>query len=376
MLFVLENSLVEMLRDSEGTKQETQVAIHRILESWKFGHHLVLAYEELMSSMIDEDLISEYDKEIARSLRIRLIQTAECLLNLKYQVLVTNTPKLERIVTQHGKVVIKVNPSYLAKSNVTDQPIFLPENITEEPFFRKISQAIMFDQRNNFELSYFPVNGGGGTIFQPYSRYQTEKDRLCLSVSDSDKLLPSDTIGETARRLLESHRRNLEHDSECILSSVFVYEAREIENIIPTNFLYDICDGSRERQIFARFVEDLESLNYSARLYVDVKDGFSMKDIILSRDEVKINYWLNLFADKLENCHYLEGYDCFANECGCIIISGMGPYTLRNTIDLVTRISPQKMNEVGKRNPELYKVWNSIAELFISWFCASKPAYS
>lgn len=376
MLFILDNSLIDLVNNSDEKKDVALNAIHRILEAWKYGNHLVLAQEELFSKLLEDETFNDSDKKVVRSLQIQLVQRLGSLLNLKHHILVSNSIHLQRVETADGKMIIIVNPAFILTSHITEQPLFLTENINEETFYRKVTEAIMFEKRTRFELSYLPAHGGGGSIFQAYKKYQLDRDRLCLAVGDSDKSHPLGELGGTASKLLETNSENLEQNIECVLCSILINEAREIENIIPTNILMDICEGNQERINFITWLQFLEAVNLDSRLFINVKDGFSFREIINSADDIKNNYWIRIFSDRLKNCYYMQGFECFANGCSCVDFSGMGPATLINVIEKINSLTPQKMNEAGKNNPALYRLWNIIGDVCVSWFCAPKQSYS
>lgn len=371
MLFILDNSLLDNFEENPDTHE----AIHRSFESMRLGFHLVFGEDELLSGIINSENYSQSDRSIATKLLLHRSQMKSILM-LRYYVRISNSTEVKKNILPDGRIELNVPPKFYVNSLLNQKSIFLPENISDIDLLIKISRAVLYEKKLNINLSYFPVNGGGSTTFEVYNIYQRENNVLCLAYVDSDKEFPEDHIHETARRIVRQNRDNVDEDSERILCELMINKAREIENILPSNILNNLCENDTNRIDFANFLQGLEDKKKDSKLYLDIKNGIDYKLLITSMVEMGFDYWDQLIGDKLSNCHMKDGFNCFENGCNCFRMTGLGNLVMSHAGTYLQRTSNQKMNEYGKSNPEVYKVWEELSTFIISWFCGGSPLYS
>lgn len=368
MLFYLDNSLQEVFTNPSRSYVAIQ-AIHRILEGWINGNHLIYADRALINYLIENRVLNGIDEINIKKLDSKLGQMG-FLKSFKYYVQVVGERNCVKII-ENEKKVFQVSVEFIVKSRITEQPILLVENIRDARLLEKIIFASSKLRRNNVNITYLPVCGGGGAIYDSYNEYLLRNDRLCLCISDSDKKYPSDNYGETARKLIETHNNSNCDVNHCSLCDCFVIQAREIENIIPTVILEEIINGDKNRGAFVAWVGKLEKTNPTSRLFVDLKDGFSFQKIVHSNNNDYIDYWKTVFKMELSNCNLVKTGNCQKNRrCRCIVIPGMGDHVLPNVLDSLEGLSPNKLQEASKSNPEIFMLWEQLGELLMYWFCA------
>lgn len=369
MLFYLDDSLLAALK---GENRHMAVrAIHQIMEAWHKGDHLVLADRVLIEEVLREKYFEDNDSRLFKSLEIRLPQMGS-LRNFKSFVQVVGEELKWEIYENNGYKIIQIGFGNIIKSHLTDQPLLLVENIRDESVYRKIAQASLFRKRNNVSLSYLPVSGGGGAIFECYAQYQLKKDRFCLCIVDSDKKYPGDSSRGTADKLLKTHQLNYESAFQCVTCDVYEIPAHEIENLIPTNIYEEIIHGNKERAKLVIWMEKLEKRDPESRLYIDIKKGFSFRDHIASLPRKE--YWGRILHTDLMNCEVIRSGNCVSEACNCIIIPGIGD-PLPEIIEHIGKLTSQKLVEASRSNPEISQIWDDLGERFLYWFCAEEPHY-
>ena len=370
MLFYLSTSLLDPLR-TKNTAFNTNEAIHRLLEAWFHGDHLILAGADFIEAIVSENLLNERDIRLLKSLGQKLPQMGQ-LLSFRYSIEVVGHDSLyEYIETERGRI-IRLGYAYFLNTHITDQAMLLVENMTDATLYEKIAQSFLVGNRQNIRFSYLPVTGGGGAIFNAYSTYQNNADRLCLCFVDSDKGYPTDSVGGTATKLRQVHEVNVNNHLGT-LCNFYILKVREIENLIPTGILMQILEKNDNRKPFVDWLMHIEERQPESRFFADIKEGFSLKKVILK--ENCRSYWMGVLGDEIPPCKGLLSGTCPDNECQCLEISGMGDRTLSNAMKMIESMTPQEFNETTKYNPELKDLWNEIGELFMCWFCAGKPTY-
>ncbi len=363
VLFYLDNSIKSVLEDSNN--EYVISSIHQILEAWVSGNHLMFAERELINSMIEGNFFQGRDAQIIRKFKQNSIQMGN-LFNFKWYVKVVGHESAWEEVLENGKKIIQIGYKKILNYRITDQALLILEDLRDEEIYKRIVKSSLIKKRDNMRLSYFPINGGGSRIYESYNKYQKENNKLFLCIADSEALFPNDNYGETARKLLETKELN-----PSILSDVWIINAQEIENLIPTSIYEEIINGNMERSSFIKWLKSIENINPKSRLFVDIKNGFSFLKI-LNKSKTD-TFWVNILKDDLDECDFLTNGQCFPDSCECCYkIPGLGD-PLPEVISYIDKISPHKFAESCQRNRELVKLWDEISELFFYWFCADEP---
>lgn len=270
-----------------------------------------------------------------------------------------------------------VSADVLVNTHITERAFFLTENITDISLYKRIADVYMWEEeyQRDFYISFDSIGGGGNTIGDQYNRIQQENQKICLSIIDTDMKFGNDSIGPTATQLIQAHNINTSSGSNHHIFCNYKWiSAKEIENIIPSQLLFEIVNRNGQRQEFVTWFYQLEQDNNEARFFLDVKEGFDFKNVVTHLNPIMVRYWADHLNSWYVTCNYGNNLDC-PETCLCHKISGMGNNTLDNVINILDRYSNQKLDEMVKTNPMLLIRWLELGKIIFNWFVASKRFY-
>lgn len=182
----------------------------------------------------------------------------------------------------------RFNPTILEQSH------FLVENLKDYKIYLKLSEHYL--KKNNkdfFELSFYPDNGSGNEIGVQYESSFIEQKKIGICIVDSDKKYPKSEYGDTAKKILLKKRE----DALCEI--IILDKQRELENFISLTILKILYESSFENNNkFNNILNDIDDKFYN---YMDIKEGIQIKDIF---DKDFFNFWKTIFKNKILNCHF------------------------------------------------------------------------
>ena len=372
MLFYLDTSLLDSLRD-DTQKEITVIAIHRLLEAWVNGYHLLTAEPEFVEQIIEGGYFKGQDNVYLGKLSYRIVQKFDAFQAFKFFIKVVKPEAETGLFNANGKSYIQLGVNDIAVTRVSLPAKLLVEDENDGIVYCRIGDAYRHSIHSEYLIVNDIVNGGGLTL-KTYKRYQHEDEILCLCVVDSDKSFPMDEIGGTAKNVVKIYRENITKNIGYLCSYIII-DALEIENIIPTIFLKEISNHDQQRGKIVDFIIELERKNYSSRLYIDIKNGFSNKNI-LDGNLRKNTYWGKILKFKKSRCEYLISGDCTNHHYCIFFMPGMGDHALSQIITIITNMSPQKLYEACRSNKAIRAEWDKAGEMMFYWFCADRARYA
>ena len=216
------------------------------------------------------------------------------------------------------------------------------------------------------------IGGGGNTIADHYSSYQSGRQRLCVCIADSDLRAPNGAHKETAARLAEVD------DPGQPLCEYVITQARELENNIPTRFFNEVHDGNPNRLATIEFLERLEGSQIKeVRKYLDLKSGTKLGELMsYNTGAPEQTYWtpklptLAVLAHSI-NSRCVQSRTCQSpTSCTCRIVVGLGPNILDDTLRYVGRLSVKK--NIEGLCSETRAEWERLGGLVLAWCCGSE----
>lgn len=364
MLFEIDISLISELNNPSPSLDLIETLDLLARACWQ-GNHLIFADRNVLEFLKDFDGASPITKHVFEQLFQIFPQSQAYLSLFSYKVIVVGV----RDVFEHEKInnvnVIRISANVLSQTNILNPTILLGENLNDANFLIYFGRARLIKNRlQGVHLSYDPRGGGGHTTADIYDDIQQARLNLCLCIVDSDKLFPSASIGQTAR---DVQRVN---DVSQPLCQYFILPTHEIENIIPLSILTESSENDPNLLNAINDIRRVESED--SRLFLDIKQGLKLNDIINNTNIDFANYWNSVIAAmSLPN-------DCWAasecvrdNDCTCIVFHSMGNNVISNVLSYVQNITHHKLSEMVDKSVE--KLWEIHGDIIISWCCANYP---
>ncbi len=373
MLFILDDNLIENLQNP-NLHLVTQNSIHRILDSWIRGDHFVFASYILLSNLLNGELVHDIDIPALKRLQNKY-PFLENLKDFQTYIRVIKGIGIWNVIRNDGELQIFTSPDNIETKRITDKTVLLTENIDEAVFYSAIVESINFEKKNRFKVSYFPGHGGGDTTHQVFSTYQIAKERMCFCIIDSDRKHPTDTLGSTASSLISDYTQNLTNDHTAVMAQYFIPDVSEVENLVPPSILYDATAKNPKASIFCQWLEMNCTQENRAFLFIDFKNGISLKKIAKQNNIIWFKYCLLFSNTNISSCNYLRQNSCIETCEGCLELPGMGNNVLPEVNRVMARMSPQKILEASRRRIEIYGTWTDIANKLSQWICSSNPRY-
>ena len=375
MLFVIDSSLADPLeRDSRPNDAVIDAASNLALAR-REGKHLLFAERRTLRACAESQWLSERVRGVYRHLLDNLPQMKTYLDNLARRVEVFATDGIFECASQSGCTVIRVSASLLRDFSVLEKSIMLCENLTDTRFYRQLAETYCHWSRlGNPMLRYEPRLGGGQTTSETYESVRSSRSRLCLCIVDSDRTTPSGSLGSTAQAAEDVHTCGVQP-----LCELIVLNARAVENIIPTRMYQEAVWGDNNRMAGVLFLEDLESSDSAeARLYLDVKGGLRLGEILHAPEESAFRRYWEPVARRAQATARSVDTDCWADpkcnsrrQCRCVVAPGMGVSILEHVADFLDSKSTHKKAQLV--DEPLREEWESIGEVIVAWCCGSSP---
>jgi hypothetical protein len=374
MLFWLDSSLADAVEDN-NCKNLACFAIERIVYSQIFGNHLYYSDPKTLNRIINYGDFNERVKSHLVKIFHEYPQKG-IFRDIKKRIEVVWGEKMYEIISENEKWKIRISADVVLDSLITERAIFLGENNRDIEFYKNFALVFMYENRflKGLSINFDPIGGGGNNICDQYDVIQKDNKKLCLCIVDTDCDYNGDSLGQTAKNLINRHDINFSYGSQKIFCEYMLIKARESENLIPSPALYEIEDGNPNRQKFLYWLEAVEQINSDARFYVDIKNGMKFNEIIQSRNSDLIHYWTRHLKQWLTNCSFIEDESC-GGDCICFEVPGMGNNTLDNVLEIFQRLTTQKIAEMVRGNQLLKQRWLEIGENIYLWFVCTKPTY-
>jgi hypothetical protein len=371
MLILINSSVVDN-GDENTWDDETVLALENIASARREGKHAVMAKREIFKKIAQCHRLSQFARHTYNKLFNQSTQLESYLSAVTRYIELVNFCYEPEVVSNSGKQIIKVAPSFFNDSELVQKSILLCENLHDAALYESIAKVYLVWNKINVKIVCEHRGGGGNTISSEYINIQRLKKRFCLCVVDSDKFAPGGNLGSTASLI------RAESDSTCINTQTFILDCREIENLIPNSILSELCLGNQERLNALKILENISSSSVEIRYFLDIKRGTKMKEIINASNPKIKSFWevkISLIPDILSRidkwCQ--DNWQCSSKsgECKCKISLGFGESTLSNTVEYLNKKNPHEIAKLVDKS--MHSEWEKIGQVIMNWCIAESP---
>ncbi len=362
MLIILDSSLIDAIESDIDVVH----ALDLIAHSRRLGKHVVLGERKVIKYLAECKLLSNSSRSIYQKIYNQLPTTKAYLDNIHIYLEISIDDVLE--VVENGDVKkIRVSIKKFSDFSILDTSILLLEDMNDSNFYQIIvDYYLLSNNLSNIRIDYEPMNGGGDNTHKSFSKIQESAKRLCLCLLDNDKKAPGLDMGSTAKKVAKVN------DESQPLCSLFIINAREIENLIPT-FMYKETFKTDPNKLKAiKLLEQLDnSESTEARKYLDIKEGLNFKKILQDKPKTLFRvYWTN-FAEEFHPVDtFKECISCNSctkpSECICIVTPGFGKNIL---VEIIENYKGKDVSDL--LSDELKVEWDRIGRTITAWCCAS-----
>lgn len=256
--------------------------------------NLLLGYYESNHVLMASSLFCDYFKTLIKEDRAKralqhLSNNNAYLPNVLWTMKVRLNP--DKDVSKH-----EISLLFFCKTSSVQPSILLCENLNDATFYKNLC-AHYYYQNAHVMDGYL---GGGDTTYTLHKALKG-RNRLALTILDSDSKYPGCDIGGTAKKVRKADRRPVSHVMH------YIIKVHEIENLIPFPFIERA--SCKDGQLFLRQLKDHNVLGKYLGYY-DVKKGIPTID--------DVNTGFNKFAKDIYTDIYGSKngtYEQYVSQC-------------------------------------------------------------
>jgi hypothetical protein len=370
MLIILDDSLIDGL-GKPNTHENIISVIQDAANAYRKGTHFLFASNRSLNFLRKYALLSSIDRGIYNGLYNQSPQLGSLLLLPLHFCIVAEEGEISKSTNGNIETVIVPVNSLSNKRFLGSPPVFLAENLMDIKLYKRIAEFYLHKSKlGNLRIECSSRGGGGSTISREFKAIQTEKEYLCLCISESDKTFPNDSYGGTARDLLKAG------DKRNYFAEIIVLDQREIENLLPKPLISLIINGSPEREKSFIFLNRITKDANGAAYFLDYKRGFCIRSIIEAKKGGYSLFWKSCLLSMNEQRQCLVINSCpDQNNCDCNIMPGFGKNLLENSLRELDQITNHKLAEMIE--PDIEEEYLRLGKIITAWFCApSNPIFA
>lgn len=362
MLFVIGSSVaMSALRGDV----ESADFLRRMIDSRARGKNLIYATKK--TSKLVQQHFSESGNErllnIFTSVSRKFREKKQIIENLTRFVFISCHAGDARLA--RGRAVY-ISPELANQKNLLDPTIFLGEALTDCELYVNALAANFTEglpmALRQMRLSQRFEPGGGGNTHLSYRRYLAIGDDLCLCIVDSDRKCPNETPGDTAKFVIEAHRK-----FGSALCSYLLIDAYSAENLLPTDEIKRQYNVGKSTKQISDFEIAMSLRNGEVWKYLPLKKGIRGKDIKL--ETASSRYW----TAKLTELGYTIPC-CVEKDCSCSIIPGIHDKTLASALEERNLGWTAKL--ANEKNKDIKDSYLAISHAVRSWLCVGSTIRS
>lgn len=368
MLFNLRDSIFDNIDEPEVF--DLLVNVHL---SYKNGSHLFYITRSQNDKIQDSNLNSQI-KETFKRIMNESMKLKTFLQNSTLKVYIhfkERSHPLENIINE-----IWICSHYAVSNNILIPTIILSENQGDIEVYNYIAQYYnKYISKENFGINFSRRGGGGSTTKDELYNINIHDRKLCLCLSDTDKKYPTCNYGSTLKDL-----QAMQSVYGIPLTKIFIYEAHEIENLLPTHIiikaLQDINPKDNRINSTKSIDDFLKKCNdQRIYMYLDIKLGILGKHLFDQTSEF-FKYWSTHLIRANTNgfpfhctCSSADPTSHTQN-CTCAVIQGLGKRVAQPVSNyLRDTISSIQKDPFLPYSP-VYDYWVTIGKEVIEWCCA------
>ncbi|MEQ9485056.1 hypothetical protein [Coleofasciculus sp. F4-SAH-05] len=371
MLIDIHSSLVSQDEQQNTWSDDIIKALEMLALAQKEGKHAVISNRPTLDKIRKCPHLSLSDRAVYNKAFNNFTKFQSYRSTVTKYIEINNQYKTQQICSDSGKTVIKIPPKFFNDSEIIQKTILLCENTHDAVLYETIAKVYLIWNNIKIQLACEHRGGGGSTIATEYSKIKQNQNRFCLCLVDSDQFAPNGSLGDTAKLIKNQANSNK------INAGFIILDVREIENLIPISILSDLPElsQSKERQAALKVLEEIK--NNDLRLFLDIKEGVILQNIISKTDANVCKFWQNSIPNEPNilgriDIHCLSDWVCnSSSQCTCHVSLGLGKNILDNTISWLEKKSLHKVANMVE--PSLRSQWENLGQEITNWCFAHKP---
>lgn len=364
MIYKIDSSVMAGL-DSAEHKSNILSTLENLGIHRSSGGNIVFALDEEIFDSINKEEISPRAKRAFVKAKSDMSFAASLFKEATIKAIVTFDVNLtEPTLDKENNTIIL--PAHLDNSHsFFSTPVLLAENINDGQFYVAVTKATQKHIPNlkNISLSYEIQNGGGSTTAATYNHIKAN-NRFCFCITDSDRLRPGGSIGDTASAIAHSDKES--PHPKCSHMIIDVYS---VENLFPLSLLAAIYKDSAEVLLKINTLKII--IGRDSWKHLPLKKGITGRYV--SQNDTDSEYWKNEIIGikgKIENCP--TGKKCSKDNCNCYEVQPIPGKSLSMIIEQL-KSAPDILDEFyGETSENVKSIWKEICMNISYWFCSGR----
>lgn len=369
MIFRIPEGLEHELSSSPSAQERFRNFIHGAK-----GHHLILGSSPVLTKLLSLPCLGPSERNVLRHSLERAAQYSGYLqLVQTYAELSVEDVSEPQKLKRPDQDVIRFPLRWFSHPERSMKTVVIAEDLVDAKLYELMGQVVPL----LLTSSRFPglacefYSGGGGSTARAFG--EKVRERLVLTVVDSDRKYVGDSLGDTARSVLDAVK-----DTDSVIGRCEVLEARSIENVLPDRFY-----SSLKRSNGAAMQRLLPILTESAppwRMHLGIRDGLEafVRSKLLDQVESDSNApEINalLMNNVPVSCKSCSLTDCSRGDsCRGVVLDGMGKGLVRAYLEFTeTRRRAEVAADIAL---PVRAEWERIGKQILDWCCCAPYMFS
>lgn len=269
MLILLNDNIINALSNTSLCDYDKEViAINDLARSCFEHHHILIASYDVLKFLMSYNLCYSLSKRLFH----KLFNTISFTYN--YKSCVNNYIEIDAFATnisfnsKEQKWILPLKDSY----SITPSTLIVENTLDFDFYSNMILKYSKTINKFRFSINLSSLHLGGSNSNGTIERYAL-KNKILLSITDSDKYHSRSNLGATAKSVNESFKkldRNIRHNH--------VLNVRELENILPVES-YNIFFENLPNKSIYEFISNHSNIHIKNFIvYGDLKGGPRLKE--------------------------------------------------------------------------------------------------
>lgn len=326
----------------------TNMALSNLAVAHREGKHFIFGKITTLKYIIEHADIHERERSIYKMILVKHPQIAGLVATLSVYILVTGPALVAQRFEQAQQTVIRIQINNFRNSSSTEPVKIICEDLSDAKFYVFLAKAYASSKNMPTNLKYFNVHGGGNLTGPTYKTYQ-DANNITLCIVDSDIKGEGCGMGDTAKIVIANN------DDNKILSSYYVINIHEAENMIPMKILELACETPEHNSSFDTIERNIGN---DFTKYIDYKKQLMISCISNHSKQCYKDYWNNKLHLLIDNNQKIIPND--------ILFQGFGESVLSRSIKIIASKSLKKLAE--DCNSIIHQEeWENISKQIIAW---------
>lgn len=348
--------------------ETVNIALSNLANAHRNGYHFIFAKMSTLKDIFENADIHDREKSIYKTIYAKYSQLSGIKNNLSIYILATTSTLVAECQQLEEKTIHRVPVNVFCNAVAIEPVNIIGEDKTDVEFYTHLAKAYATANKLNYRIAAFPVHGGGNQTGDTFRTYQ-DNNKITLCIVDSDIKAKDCVLGDTAKLVEENA------DERNILSSYYIINVHEAENMIPLKVLHEACEIPAHINSYEQINRNKEN---ELTKYIDYKNPLMLSEILTHQKPCYQKYWketTNVFIGHEKHSICLETGICNQkDDCKCILFEGFGSKILKKSISLIERKSPKKFAEDCNSIIHVTE-WENISKIILAWsFAALKSS--